>query len=65
MYGSLTAELSRENWCVVPGRSIVYVNNKAGDPIKASYKNGDDVIFVKYYSYDESGNIVKIECKVS
>lgn len=53
---------SREAWVSVVGRSIVNEYDTNNNITKSIYYDNNNVVFIKLYSYDTNGNIIKIEC---
>lgn len=62
MIGSKYTEIARDAWATVPGRGIRQTVNPDGNPAKLTYINNGEVVFVKHFEYDESGNITLILC---
>lgn len=65
MIGGVYSVLARDAWVMVPGRSYVPTNDDNGNPTKITYYVGDTVVFAQYFTYDEKGNVIKVECKDS
>lgn len=65
MIGNIYTQSARESWATVPGRSFECVNNANGDPTSITFYQGNNVVFVQYFTYDANNNITKVECKAS
>lgn len=62
MLAGIYREIVREAWCTVPGREMQFTNNADGNPVKIGFYEGENLVFVKNFTYDENGNILKIIC---
>jgi hypothetical protein len=62
MIGSIYTEMARDAWTTVPGRSIRPVYNADGNPVKLTYIQDGEVVFVKHFEYDADGNVTLILC---
>lgn len=62
MIGSQYTEIARDAWATVPGRSIRPVFNDDGNPVKLTYIQDGEVVFVKHFEYDANGNVTLILC---
>jgi hypothetical protein len=63
MIGGVNSVSARDAWVLVPGRSYVPEYDDNGNPTKITYYDGVNVVFVQYYTYDDNGNCIKVECK--
>lgn len=66
MIAGVNSVSARDAWVLVPGRSYVPEGyNADGNPSKITYYDGVDVVFVQYFTYDNAGNCIKVECKTT
>lgn len=62
MLGSLFSDIARESWSNVPNHSILFTNDSNGNPTEITYKDGENVVFIKNLTYDANGNVTSIVC---
>lgn len=62
MLGNLFTELARFAWTFVPGRSTQQAYDETGKVTSITYYEGQNIIFVRNFTYDSNGNCIKIEC---
>lgn len=65
MIGGVYSVTARDAWVLVPGRSYIPEYNENGNPTKITYYDGANVVFVQYYTYNDNGNCIKVECKTN
>lgn len=63
MIGNIYTEAARANWTTVPGRDVDGVYDEKGNPTKLTFSENNIVVYAQYFTYDENGNAIKIQCK--
>lgn len=62
MLGSIFTEIARESWSNVPNHGVFYTNDSKGNPTVITFKDGDNVVFIKNITYDENGSVTSVVC---
>ncbi len=53
---------ARDSWTTVPGHHVNITYNENNDPTEEKFFDGENLIFVRRYQYDENGNAILITC---
>ncbi len=53
---------ARDSWTTVPGHHVNMTYNANNDPTEEKFFDGENLIFVRRYQYDENGNAILITC---
>lgn len=62
MLGTIYNDIARDGWTNTPDNTMEITNNASGNPTSITYKQGNNVVFIKQFTYDANGYITKIEC---
>lgn len=63
MLGAIYNDVTRDTWTNTPNHSIVNTYDSNGNIITSTYKDGDNVLFIKTFTW-ENGNCTQIQCSV-
>ncbi len=53
---------ARDSWTTVPGHHVNMTYNANNDPTEEIFYDGENLVFVRRYQYDENGNAILITC---
>jgi hypothetical protein len=53
---------ARDSWTTVPGHHVNMTYNANNDPTEEFFFDGENLVFVRRYQYDENGNAILITC---
>lgn len=53
---------ARDSWTTVPGHHVNMTYNANNDPTEEFFYDGENLVFVRRYQYDENGNAILITC---
>lgn len=53
---------ARDSWITVPGHHVNMTYNANNDPTEEFFYDGENLVFVRRYQYDENGNAILITC---